>query len=396
MFDNKDAQFITILLLTCLICFLFSSKVFSASYDQFFGTTSSFIGPTAGGSFGFAPGGFGFGGPSFSFGPSMNMGFNFGAPTGFGTTNYSYGMPQTMGFGFTSPALSYGTSGFNFGAPTGFGTTNYSYGMPQTMGFGFASPALSYGMPQTSGYNFAASTGFGAPNYSYGLPQTMGFGFTSPALSFGLPTMGFGFASPSLYGTPLGINYNPFAFPQSQQTSTSNQSSQSTTDPDYPGVYLDPLPEEIPNVKGYWSGQWESFATNAEGEVLMDANGQILIDITGDIKFHFTTQNTSTGIVEGTVEITGWDVSEYPDWEGDDEEVKLSGYVDEYNKWFFASYFNFEGAELLDDYSNLISHYSWTFNNVTIMDNWFYGQFMVKGTDEYEIVGKFRVTDYVP
>jgi len=318
MFDNKDAQFITILLLTCLICFLFSSKVFSASYDQFFGTTSSFTGPTAGGSFGFAPGGFGFGGPSFSFGPSMNMGFNFGAPTGFGTTNYSYGMPQTMGFGFASPAL-----------------------------------------------------------------------------SFGLPTMGFGFGAPNLYGTPMGISYNPFAFPQSQQSSTSQKPSQ-TTEADYPGVYLDPLEEEIPNVKGYWSGHWESFATSSDGEVQVDANHQIIIDQSGDLKFHFTKQNTKTGVVEGTLEILDWNVSEYPNWEGESEEVKISGYVDEYNKWFFASYFNFEGSELLDDYSNLITHYSWTFNNVTIMDNWFYGQFMVKGTNDYEIVGKFTVTDYVP
>ena len=315
MFDNKDARLITILLSACLICFLFTRPVFSASYDQFVGPTSSFTGPTSGG---FAPGGFGygFGAPSFSFGPSLNMGFG-------------------------------------------------------------------------------AGTGFGPTNFSYGLPQNMGYGFGSPGLSFGLPTMGFGFGAPSLYGSPMGISYNPFAFPQYQQPSPSTKPSQTTKDPDYPGMYLDPPEDEIPNVKKHWLGKWQSFATNADGDVLIDGN-IIVIDQSGDVGFHFTKQNTSTGIVEGILKITGWNVSEYPDWEGETEEVKISGYVDEYNKWFFASYFNFEGTELLDDYSNLISHYSWTFNNVTIMDNWFYGQFMVKGTNDYQMIGKFNVTVYVP
>ena len=132
-------------------------------------------------------------------------------------------------------------------------------------------------------------------------------------------------------GAIPGINmfqpFNPWG--SSLYSGSSSQSRQpAQNEPDYPGYYPETEEEEtIPNVKGHWVGTWQ--------EALTDPNA----DNTREIHFYITEHNKTTGKVKGTVQITGWDVSSVSNWEGESEEVSLTGHIDEYSKLFLAHYF---------------------------------------------------------
>ena len=116
----------------------------------------------------------------------------------------------------------------------------------------------------------------------------------------------------------------------------------------------------------------------------------------GDILFHITSQIQTGGSLSGTVEITRWDIEDFPDWYGESDEVTLSGWVDKYSRWLFAHYFNFTGDKLLSDLSNLICDYTWTFDSLKITNTGFSGSVRIRGTNNYDILGTFSVGKYQP
>ena len=380
-----------------LLSFLLLLTIIPSVHAQF--TTQnynpSFYGQTSSpGFFGVPGGGFS---PNFgSLGFSLpTSGFSYGNlnSPGFQSTGFNQGFQGPYGFSGFGSGFNYGVSNFStpstygtgFGLqPNQFGTSSYgasTFGIPS---YG----AASLGMPSFGAPSFGMPS-FGAP--SFGMPS-----FGTP--SFGMPSFGApSFGMPMFGAMPMGFNTMPtygLGYPQYPRTSQSTQSNEpEETDPDYPGYYVNP-PDEVPVAKGYWSGNWDAFATDPDtGEVLTDANNQIIISQSGDIKFRITNQDIQNGPVSGTIEILGWNVGAYPQWEGETEPTTLNGFIDLSNKWLFAHYFYYDGEEIL---TNLICDFSWTFENLTVYEEWFFGQFRVRGSDDYELVGRFKVTRYTP
>ncbi|MGA1794596.1 MAG: hypothetical protein ACMUIL_01950 [bacterium] len=355
--------------------------------------------PVFGGGYGYGASGFGGAFPGYS------TGFNYGA-SGFnpglgGAFNYG-----ASAFGGYNPGLggfNYGTSGLN----TNFGGFNPSYGT----GFNYGGAGLGGFNPGLGGgFNYGAS-GFGGafslgiPSYGFGgMPggfspvglgagMPYGAGFGAGIGNFGVPAFGMtgGFAG----GIPGygGFQLNPYGFNPYSTTQKSSKSNE-PEEPDTSEYYG--KPQDIPDLRGHWSGTWEAFATDPNGVVMNDPNGYVIIETTGDIKFHITKQIMTGGKVEGTAQVNNWNVEDYPAWDGDIMPVKVTGWIEKYNKWVMLHYLNIDGDELLSDISNLISDYVWTFNNLRIYDNWFFGQFTVKGTNDYSMVGTFKATKYTP
>lgn len=369
MNSNKATVFFHSIIFICL-ALLAGSVPLTGAFAQYTFPAAFSLSPSGfpGGGFGAFPGfggGFSYGGSGLN--PVFNTGFNYGAPsfssgfnTGFGS-GFNYGAPSfSSGFntGYNT-GFNYGASGLGFGVPSyGFGGT---FGGYSPVGFGAA-------MPYGTGFG-ASMGGFGAPVYG------MLGGFAGGIQGFGVPQF-------NLYGT---IPYT------TTQTSTKKQEPE---EPETSENYGEP--EAIPDLRGHWSGSWQAFATDPNGTILTDPNGVALIDTQGDIKFHITKQIMTGGKVEGTAQIDNWNVEDYPTWDGDILPVNVTGWIDEYNKWVFLHYLNIDGDELLSDISNLISDYTWMFSNLRIYENWFFGQFSVRGTDNYKMVGTFRATRYTP
>jgi len=412
MNSKKATVFSHIIIFICLVL-LAGSVQLPGAFAQFafpgafglspYGFSGGGFGAFPGFGGGFGYGAFGLGGiynPGFSYGasgfggtfnPGFNNGFGYGA-SGFNpgfSTGFNYGSPSfSSGY---NPGLSFGASGFGSTFNPGF-NTGFGYGVPSFSG-GY-NPGLSFG-----------AFGFGIP--SYGLGGTFG-GYSSVGFGTALPyntrfgaSLG-GFSTPAygmLGGLTGGISsfnsfqYNPYGFNTYSRTQKSTK-QQETEEPETSEYYGDL--EDIPDLRGHWSGSWQAFATDPNGMILSDPNGVVLIDVQGDVKFYITKQIMTGGKVEGTAQINNWNVEDYPTWDGDTLPVNVTGWIDEYNKWLFLHYFNIDGDELLSDLSNLTSDYTWMFTNLRIYDNWFFGQFTVRGTGNYIMVGTFKTTKYTP
>ena len=142
---------------------------------------------------------------------------------------------------------------------------------------------------------------------------------------------------------------------------------------------------EITDIQGVWVGNWEGFSIDPSGDLKEDQDGGVSFNIT---------QVMTDGPIYGTATITGWNVLD--DWDGENEEVNLLGWIDQYNKWFFLKYNYFEGEELLSDLSNLIADYAWSFENLDITETMISGSFRLRGTGDYYRLGTFSVSKDVP
>ncbi|MGA1865203.1 MAG: hypothetical protein ACMUHX_09085 [bacterium] len=350
--------------------------------------TGGFSMPSYGGSFSM---------PSYTGGFSMpSYGGSFSMPSytgGFSMPNYggSFSMPSYTG-GFSMPSYS----------ASAFGNTNFGLNSYGTSAYG----VTGFSMPNySSGYNMPSyGTGFGAALFggvSFGIPSygtAMGFGTAigglpiRGAMSYGLPIGGFGF--PAFYGGYSPYGYLPY--------SGGSNSTNTYTEPEYESGYY---PEdELPSIKGNWSGKWEAFKTDIDG-VVTDPNGQIVIAEEGELAINIKSQKSDGGKISGTIEIVGWDIDAYPNWEGEGEKMDLTGWLDESNGWFNVHYFYFTGTELKSDYSNLISDFLWNFHNLEInaSESGIFGQFRVRGKiktstgyEDYDLIGKFQLGKYVP
>ena len=131
--------------------------------------------------------------------------------------------------------------------------------------------------------------------------------------------------------------------------------------------------------------------------------------MSGEIHFHITEQQSKGGTIFGKIEITGWNVDpnqvpeDWPgDWTGEDNEVELTGWLDEYTRYLKARYFYYVGYEGSADYranediDNLKGLYIWIFDSLNITDTGISGQFTITGDNEYYEIGVFNSAKYVP
>jgi hypothetical protein len=166
---------------------------------------------------------------------------------------------------------------------------------------------------------------------------------------------------------------------------------------------------ELPDAKGHWAGTWEAWLTDPNEGVVTDPNGQIQISMSGDIHFHITDQDSDGGAVGGTVEITGWYVDPHPEdwpsnWTGEEDEILLTGWIDEATQYLMARYYYYPGQETSGSYDtgedpqNILGMYTWHFNSnqLTITESGISGQFSINGTEGYYAIGVFSTAKYAP
>jgi len=304
------------------------------------------------------------------------------------------------------------------------------------MGGFFGFPAMSYGIPYTGlglglgltpfsmyGYSPQMTALYGASTYAFNNPFALStYTLTGSMAPFQIGSMN---AYASLYGTSYGAaallqgtyprqtmsgstlqGYNPYLslnqWGQNLQYNSLNSwlpwgygtlnNYTNTDDDDNDDDDDDIVTDEIPDIRGYWSGTWTILETETDpnGLIVLVEKGE------GDILFHITSQIQTGGSLSGTVEITGWNVEDFPDWYGESDETKLTGWVDKSSKYLHATYFNFTGDKVLADLSNVICSYGWHFDSLRIKDSGFSGNFAIQGTNNYYVSGTFSVASYQP
>ncbi|MGA1843309.1 MAG: hypothetical protein ACMUIS_01960 [bacterium] len=323
---------------------------------------------------------------------SYNQGYNTGINTGY---NPGFNTGYNPGF----------NTGYNPGFNTGYNPGFLPGGLPTTGAFGPA--AAMYGQQAGiqpfgySGFAPAAAAGFAPFGQAAGIMNPFMGGIGAPFANPFAAQMG-PFMQPVQMGpfgpqimTPWNQNlirqqqgfnpWNPYAVnPYNPYPTTGDDDDDDDDDT--------AVTDDIPDIRGYWSGTWTILETDT------DPNGmQIIVEVAeGDILFHVTYQKMTGGELRGTVEITGWDAGDFPDWHGEEDQITLTGWIDKYSRLLYAHYFNFTGDELKSDLSNLICDYTWNFDNLKIKDTGFSGNFSIHGTNNYYAIGTFNVGKYSP
>ena len=306
-----------------------------------------------------------------------------------------------------------------------FGLPATSFGLPfQNSGLGFISLGPYGYAPQTQGINLVTPTPFAnfySPfNYTSQFEGNI-FSTYTPVLNIESNPFTVGSTNPysPLYGISNGNlpslqstfvqqaifngsiqGYNPWG--QNQQWNSinpwqiwgygninTNNSSTDTGDSGNDNEGDNINTDDTLDVRGYWAGTWEAFETDPNG-IITDPNGGAVIAKTGELKLHITQQTMPGGTISGTIEITNWDVEKHANWDGESDEIELTGWVDTFNQYFKARYIYKEGDNEYHYILVLGSNLSLAITSSRIS-----GSFSISSQDYY-IIGTFSLGSFQP
>lgn len=321
----------------------------------------------------------------------INNFFNPDPTQGFWGTSPSqatWGMPVQNFFGSTNQNF-YGTANqpffptqaYNYQTLSFFNSTGTNSTLSSTTDF-FGNPLAQTNSPYQSltPYNFygGQTTPYGAvinPVASFfGSPYSGGVrtgAWNMPVGAYGqmlytpmAPMMGpgYGYMGPGMFPQTRGAFW-PYGNPMYPQAGTGFWQNNSSMYPygnpyysDYDsGTNNSSTPTEgpeIPDIKGYWVGDWERIDPNLHSAL-----------VEGQIKIQFTEENTTTGVLEGKIiETTDWEF----EYDLDAYMYIVGSIHPSSNKWLSSKFLGLDGYI-----------YYWYFNIKTVSENLINGSFTI-------------------